>query len=79
MNISRTGYKKNSKDKNNPYNIIPSGNITMEDVEFDVLGIDNLGNKKLMKPGNNYEFPGDIVLEVPVKNNSLYNKLFKKK
>lgn len=67
MNISKTGYKKNSKDKNNPYNIIPSGNITMEGVEFDVLGIDNLGNKKTMKPGKNYKFPGDVVLEIPLK------------
>ena len=78
MNISRTGYKKNSKDKNKPYNIIPSGDITMENVEFDVLGMDNLGNKKIMKPGNNYRFPGDVVLEVPLKKQSLYNRLFKK-
>jgi hypothetical protein len=78
MNISKTGYKKNSKDKNKPYNVIPSGNITMKDVEFDVLGVDNLGNKKLMKPGKDYTFPGDVVLEVPVKNKSLYNRLFKK-
>ena len=78
MNISRTGYKKNSKDKNKPYNIIPSGDITMENVEFDVLGMDNLGNKKIMKPGNNYRFPGDIVLEVPLKKQSIYNRLFKK-
>jgi hypothetical protein len=78
MNISKTGYKKNSKDKNNPYNIISSGNITMEGVEFDVLGIDNLGNKKTMKPGKNYKFPGDVVLEIPLKKQSLYNKIFKK-
>jgi hypothetical protein len=78
MNISKTGYKKNSKDKNKPYNVIPSGSITMKDVEFEVLGIDNLGNKKLMKPGRDYTFPGDVVLEVPMKKGSLYNKLFKK-
>ena len=78
MNISRTGYKKNSKDKNNPYNVIPSGDITMKDVEFEVLGIDNFGNKKIMKPGKDYKFPGNIVLEVPIKRQSLYNRLFKK-
>jgi len=78
MNISRTGYKKNSKDKNNPYNVIPSGDITMKDVEFEVLGIDNLGNKKIMKPGKDYKFPGNIVLEIPIKKESLYNRLFKK-
>tara|TARA_R110000803_G_scaffold7497_1_gene24136 strand:+ start:2327 stop:2563 length:237 start_codon:yes stop_codon:yes gene_type:complete len=77
MNISKTGYKKNSKDKNKPYNVIPSGDITMKDVEVEVLGIDNLGNKKLMKPGSNYKFPGDIVLEIPINNRNLYNKIFK--
>ena len=77
MNVSKTGYKKNSKDKNKPYNIIPSGNITMKDVEFDVLGVDNLGNKKIMKPGSNYKFPGNIVLEIPINNRNLYNKIFK--
>lgn len=79
MNISKTGYKKNSKDKNKPYNVIPSGNITMKDVEFDVLGIDNLGNKKIMKPGRDYNFPGEVVLEIPIKKESLYKKYFSKK
>lgn len=77
-NISTKGYKRNSPDKDNSYNIIPSGDITMEDVDFPVLGIDNKGNKKVMKPGKNYKFPGNIVLEVPIKKQSLYNKLFKK-
>jgi hypothetical protein len=77
-NISTKGYKRNSPDKDNSYNIIPSGDITMEDVDFPVLGIDNKGNKKVMKPGKNYKFPGDIVLEVPIKKQSLYNKIFKK-
>ena len=31
--FSTEGYKRNSPDVNNPYNIIPSGNITMEDVD----------------------------------------------
>jgi len=77
-NISTKGYKRNSPDKDNSYNIIPSGDITMEDVDFPVLGIDNKGNKKVMKPGKNYKFPGDIVLEVPMKKQSLYSKLFNK-
>ena len=77
-NISTKGYKRNSPDKDNSYNIIPSGDITMEDVDFSVLGIDNKGNKKVMKPGKNYKFPGNIVLEVPIKKQSLYNKMFKK-
>lgn len=36
--FSTEGYKRNSPDVNNPYNIIPSGNITMEGVDFDVYG-----------------------------------------
>jgi hypothetical protein len=40
----------------------------MEEVPHDVIGKDNLGNTKLMKPGKNYTFPGDIVIEVPLKN-----------
>jgi hypothetical protein len=77
-NISTKGYKRNSPDKDNSYNIIPSGDITMEDVDFPILGIDNKGNKKVMKPGKNYKFPGDVVLEVPIKKQSLYNKIFNK-
>jgi hypothetical protein len=75
-NISTKGYKRNSPDKDRSYNVIPSGDITMEDVDFPVFGIDNKGNKKVMKPGKKYKFPGDVVLEVPMKKQSLYDKLF---
>lgn len=61
--ISTEGYKRNSKDKNNPINIIPSNNITMKDVEFPVEGTDNLGNTQVMYPGLDYIFPGDYVVE----------------
>ena len=64
--FSTEGYKRNSPDVNNPYNIIPSGNITMKGVDFPVMGTDNLGNSQMMMPGNNYQFPGDSVLEVPM-------------
>ena len=66
QHISVEGYKRYSKDINNPYNIIESGNITMEDVDFPVKGTDNLGNEQIMMPGMNYQFPGDRVLEVPL-------------
>lgn len=79
MNISIEGYKKNSPDKDKPFNVIPSGNITMKNVNFPVLGIDNLGNKKVMKPGKEYKFPGNTVLEIPIKNKNIYNKMFKSK
>ena len=64
--FSTEGYKNDSPDKDNPFNIIPSGNITMKDVDFPVMGIDNLGNSKMMMPGGEYEFPGDMVFEMPM-------------
>ena len=64
--VSIEGYKRNSPDVNNPFNLIDSGSITMEGVDFPVMGTDNLGNSQMMTPGNNYQFPGDSVLEVPM-------------
>jgi len=84
-NLSTTGYKKNSPDKDRPYNVIPSGEITMKDVEFPVLGIDNKGNSKIMEPGKDYSFIGNTVLEFPIlkggfirNKNKIYNRIFKK-
>jgi hypothetical protein len=45
--------------------VIPSNDITMKGVNYDVLGISNTGDKKLMKPGKNYKFDGDYVTEYP--------------
>ena len=64
--FSTTGYKRNSPDVNNKFNIIQSSNITMKDVDFPLVGIDNLGNKQNMYPGREYTFPGHTVLEVPL-------------
>lgn len=43
----------------------PSGKITTEGVEDDLLGIDNLGNTQYMTPDNEYQFEGDMVYEIP--------------
>ena len=43
------GYKTGSPDSKNAVNVIHSSSITMEGVPHDVLGVDNKGNKKLMK------------------------------
>jgi LAS superfamily LD-carboxypeptidase LdcB len=43
----------------------PSGRITMKGVENNLLGIDNLGNTQYMTPGNEYQFEGDMVYEIP--------------
>ena len=64
--FSVDGYKRYSKDVHNKQNLIASGDITMKDVDFIVHGIDNLGNEKIMEPGKDYSFPGDIVLETPL-------------
>ena len=50
---SKKGYKSDSHDRHNPFNIIPSGRITMKDVPHPVLGTDNLGNKQLISENRN--------------------------
>lgn len=66
MKKSKLGYKRYSPDVNNPYNIIPSGRITMKDVDFPVYGVDNFGNEQIMYPGEEYQFPGSEVFELPM-------------
>ena len=63
IKLSTQGYKRNSPDVNNAFNVIPSGDITMKGVDFKVKGTDNLGNTKIMEPGKNYKFPGNTVTE----------------
>lgn len=65
--FSVNGYKSNSKDKNKPKNVIPSGRITMKDVPHPVYGVDDMGNEMMMYPGNEYLFPGNTVTEYPIK------------
>jgi hypothetical protein len=74
MKISKTGYKKNSKDKNEPALVIPSNKITMKDVDFPVYGTDDTGYSQMMYPGLDYTFPGSYVYELPMNNGSWLNK-----
>ena len=66
------GYRINAPGYNDPYKVIPSGNITMTEQDGGalqkgpLLGIDNMGNQQMMFPGYNYQFPGDMVMEIPV-------------
>lgn len=61
MNINKTGYLKNSRTKGNPYNIIPSGHITTEGMQFPIFA-----NGKLLFPDTgDYKFDSDTVLETP--------------
>lgn len=66
MKTSKTGYKKNSKDKGESALRIPSGRITMKGVPHPVLGTDNFGNQIMMLPDQEYQFPGSEVTEVPL-------------
>ena len=66
--FSTEGYKRNSPDVNNPYNVIPSNQITMKDVDFPIMGIDDMGYQQMMYPGNDYTYPGNYVTEFPLKN-----------
>ncbi len=67
LKTSTQGYKADSPDRFNPMNVIPSGNITMQNVPHPVYGMDNFGNAIMMYPGNDYEFPGNQVAEFPMK------------
>ena len=71
LNLSKNGYKKNSPDVNNSFNVIPSNEITM--IEDDgtplkkgpILGI-GIGNGKVieskkMMPGKNYKFSDNVT------------------
>ncbi|HRT02581.1 MAG TPA: peptidoglycan-binding domain-containing protein, partial [Candidatus Diapherotrites archaeon] len=60
------GYKRNSPDRNNPFNIIPSGRISMKGVDFPVIGVDEFGIIQFMQPEKEYKFPGNTVFEVPI-------------
>ena len=57
MKFSKQGYRNNSPDIDKSTNIIQGGHITMEGVDFKVLGIDDRGSAKVMYPGYNYYFP----------------------
>lgn len=65
-NVSTTGYRRDSKDKDNDFNIIPSNKISMKGVDHDVIGVSDTGDTKVMKPGKVYRFGGKSVLEVPM-------------
>ena len=43
-----------------------NGSITMRDVKYPVLGIDDEGNQQMMYPDQEYQFPGNGVYEIPM-------------
>ena len=67
MKVSKTGYKKTSKDKYEESLLIPTNEITMENVQFPVLGISDTGDVRIMNPGEEHVFNGNYVIEKPMK------------
>jgi len=68
------GYKNNSPDRFNSYNVIPSNRITMQGVNHPVYGISNTGDNRLMYPGEEHQFNGQQVIEYPIKSNTMAKK-----
>lgn len=69
--INNTGYLPQFKTSQNPYNIIPSNDITMNGVPQDLLAIPNVGKPQVM-PANSgkYKFPNAThVTEIPLAKN----------
>jgi hypothetical protein len=46
--------------------IIPATDITMEGVDYPVLGISDTGDQQMMYPGEDYNFDGEYVTEYPM-------------
>lgn len=46
--------------------MIPSNQITMKNVAYPVLGIDDTGHSKIMHPEQSYTYPGTRVFEIPM-------------
>ena len=65
--VSTQGYKRNSPDVNNPVNVIPSGNISMNNVDFPVNAQLADGTNHIMYPEQNYQFDSPYVIETPIK------------
>lgn len=59
--------------------VIPSNQITMKNVPYKVLGIDDTGHSKVMHPEKDYGYPGGKVLEIPMtpEHNTILKKLKK--
>ena len=59
--------------------VIPSNQITMKNVPYKVLGIDDTGHSKIMHPEKDYGYPGGKVLEIPMtpEHNTILKKLKK--
>jgi len=67
-NVTMTGYWPDSPDRNNDFNIIPSNKITMDRVKKPLFGVSDTGDQRIMYPGEEHQFDGNYVLEMPLDN-----------
>jgi hypothetical protein len=69
--INNTGYLDGSATANNPYNIIPGGDISMQGVSQPIMARPiqggSLGEEMMMMPGQDYAFNADGVMEYPLR------------
>ena len=71
IKISVSGYKNDSPDRYNDHNVIMSGVITMDKVDHPVVAMDDRGSIKVMMPGSKHSCGGELVIEVPLRNDEL--------
>nr|DAJ54827.1 MAG TPA: YkuD-like protein [Caudoviricetes sp.] len=71
--VNKTGYTPGYETERNPYNIIPGGDITMQNTPYPVHGTplneygEPMGEGTVMQPGGEYRFGGaSYVAEVPM-------------
>lgn len=65
--LSIDGYKNDSDDRFNDYNIIPSNSITMENVDQPLMLYGDGGEVVYAEPGQDYVLPNSqSVLEIPI-------------
>tara|TARA_R110002020_G_scaffold53979_2_gene150842 strand:- start:176 stop:1300 length:1125 start_codon:yes stop_codon:yes gene_type:complete len=65
-NLDAVEHANGQWDYPNRCTMIPSNNITMKNVGYPVLGIDDTGYKQVMHPEQNYTYPGHRVFEIPI-------------
>ena len=44
IKISESGYRRDSEDQHNDHNVIMAASISMDAVDYPVVGMDELGN-----------------------------------
>jgi hypothetical protein len=75
-NINTTGYLDDSDTKHNPYNIIPSNNITMDGVSIPLMLMPDGDKARVVMPNSGeYNFPNSqYVTEIPLAQEGRVNR-----